>query len=82
MGKNIAYLWKQTLTSHIEIPSVDQYGWYLDGNVEKLKEVFPAEVETVLRELNDSRNNAETDDEEEIGEFENESDVDTDEEIF
>ena len=64
------------------IPSVEQYGWYLDGNVEKLKDVFPTEVETVLRELNESRNNTETDDEEEIVEFENESDVDTDEEIF
>ena len=47
----IANLWKQSLTAQVHSPDISEFGWHPDGAIVWVEEVFPAEVEEIMDEL-------------------------------
>ena len=79
----VSYLWKQSLSSIIVVPEITSYGWYNDGTIEMVNDIYPKDVEEVMNEI-ERREEGDTDDEEDIimeDTFAYESDIDTDDEF-
>ena len=79
----VSYLWKQSLSSIIVVPEITSYGWYHDGTIEMVNDIYPKDVEEVMNEI-ERREEGDTDDEEDIimeDTFAYESDIDTDDEF-
>ena len=41
----IAYLWRKSEEKHIDLPAIDQFGWFADGNIIWTEEeIFPGAI--------------------------------------
>ena len=71
----ISNLWKQSLTAQVQSADISEFGWDLDGAITWVEQTFPAEVESIMDELEKI---PDTDDD--LVLISHESDVDSDQE--
>jgi len=59
----VAYLWRRSQENQIELPPIDEYGWFLDGNIVwKDEEIFPTTVAKYIEVEDEHMYNDEDDD--------------------
>ena len=46
----IAYLWKQSLKAQIDMPNITDYGWFDDGSIHMTNDIYPIEIKDIYDE--------------------------------
>ena len=80
----LAYMWWNAVNLIVEFPNLEERGWYLNGDIQSVDDVFPPTIEQLLSdEISENESNG---DDEEIENIEDEgihgSDIDSDYETF
>ena len=80
----LAYMWWNAVNLIVEFPNLEERGWYLNGDIQSVDDVFPSTIEQLLSD-EISENESDGDDEE-MENIEDEgihgSDIDSDYETF
>ena len=69
-ANTFVYIWKMSLTAAAELPNITECGWQQNGDKHSLDESFATEIEELLVDGDDDIND--------VMEYENGSEVDSD----
>ena len=60
----IAHMWKSSCSASVNLHDITEYGWYADGSIEWVEEVYPSFVEEIIEKTtNKEHHNMEADSE-------------------
>ena len=52
----IAHMWKSSHSVTVNLPDITEYGWYADGSVEWVEEVYPSVVGEIIESTTNNEN--------------------------